>query len=135
MDSKKVLTHLIRAGRDALHIERTLNELGYKETPYYNLYGEIADAIYTMLGENTESFDESITHATIHDVYLADEICAEQLAKLLDDASTTNLVLPDPTREILEESAKKRGIEPASMARAILNNWAMNEMRKDTLFK
>ena len=67
MDAKKVLTHLVRAGRDALHIESTLTELGYKETPYYNLYGEIAEAIYTMIGENTDTFNESITYAKIHD--------------------------------------------------------------------
>ena len=82
MNTKKVLTHLIRAGRDALHLEKTLKNIGYKETPYYNLYGEIADAIYTMLGEDTDTFDESVTHAAINDIFTPDEICAEKLAEM-----------------------------------------------------
>ena len=45
MNTKFVLAHLIRAGRDALHLEKTLTEIGYNETPYFNLYGDITDAI------------------------------------------------------------------------------------------
>ena len=76
MNTKSVLTHLIRAGRDALHLEKTLTDLGYKETPYYNLYGEITDALYAMLDERTDTVEESKAYAAIHDIYTPDEICA-----------------------------------------------------------
>ena len=128
MNQKKVLTHLIRAGRDALHLEQTLNSIGYKETPYFNLYGEIADAIYCMLDEDTESFDESVTHAAIHDPLTSDELAAEELAKLLDKASDPCIDIPSATRKMIAECAEKRGVSETSMIKLILSEWAAREL-------
>lgn len=123
MDAKKVLTHLIRAGRDAIHLEKTLTEIGYKETPYFNLYGEITDAIYGILDEHTDTIDESKAYAAVHDIYTPDEICAEELALLVD---TPNV--HDTTMEVITEAALSRNIKPSTMVRLILNEWAMKEM-------
>ena len=128
MNTKKVLTHLIRAGRDALHLENTLKEIGYKETPYFNLYGEIADAIYNMIGEETDTFDESVTHAAINDIFTPDEICAENLAEMCNGQSDILSEIPVSTRKIILETAERRGMDPQKLTMLILSEWASKEL-------
>ena len=128
MNSKKILTHLIRAGRDALNMENVLTQFGYKETPYFNLYGEIADAIYCLLDEKTDSFDQSVTHAVMHDPLTPDEVAAEQLAEILDKASMATLDIPKTTRILIEETAEKRGMTTENLIRIILSEWAYKEL-------
>lgn len=123
MNTKSVLTHLIRAGRDALHLEKTLAEIGYKETPYFNLYGDITDAIYSILDEHTDTIEESKAYAAIHDPFTPDEICAEELASIVYAPD-----IPETTMEVITEAARSRNIEPSTMVRLILNEWAMKEM-------
>ena len=123
MNTKSVLTHLIRAGRDAIHLEKTLSGVGYNETPYFNLYGDIIDAIYGILDEHTDTIEESMAYAAIHDPFTPDEICAEELASIVyaPDISET-------TMEVITDAARSRNIEPSTMVRLILNEWAMKEM-------
>ena len=123
MNAKNVLTHLVRAGRDALHMEETLKQLGYKETPYFNLYGEITDAIYALLDEQTDTIEESKAYAAVHDIYTPDEVCAEELAQFVSVPD-----ISDTTMDVISEAAQSRGIEPSTMIRLILNEWAMKEM-------
>lgn len=125
MDTKNILTHLIRAGRDALHLEKTLNSIGYDGTPYYNLHGEICDAIYGIIGENTDTFEESITYAAMNDCLIPDELCAEQLAQLcMPDESA----VPDATRELIAETAERLGISFRAVVNLILSDWAFREL-------
>lgn len=130
MNTKSVLTHLIRAGRDALHLEKTLTDIGYKETPYFNLYGEITDAIYDLLDEQTDTIEESKAYAAIHDPFTPDEICAEELAKFVGLPETS-----DTTMEVIAEAARSRRIEPSTMIRLILNEWAMKEMFSQSVMR
>ena len=123
MNTKSVLTHLIRAGRDALHLEKTLTEIGYNETPYFNLYGEITDAIYGILGEQTDTIEESKAYAAIHDPFTPDEICAEELAMLVNVPA-----VPNETMDVISETALSRGMDPPTLVRLILNEWAMKKM-------
>lgn len=123
MNTQSVLTHLIRAGRDALHLEKTLTDIGYKETPYFNLYGEITDAIYCILDEDTETIEQSKAYAAIHDPFTPDEICAEELAMLVNVPA-----IPNETMDVISETARSRGIPTSIMIRLILNEWAMKEM-------
>ena len=125
MNTKSVLTNLIRAGRDALHLEKTLTDIGYKETPYFNHYGEITDAIYGILDEQTDTIEESKAYAAIHDPFTPDEICAEELSGFVDNKPQN---IPDTTMEVISEAARSRGIDPSTMIRLILNEWAMKEM-------
>lgn len=124
MNTKSVLTHLIRAGRDALHLEKTLTDIGYKETPYFNLYGEITDAVYAMLGEETDALEESMTHAAMHDIYTSDEQCAEQLMAMMEPC----LGIPTATMNVLRETAMARGMDMEQMINLILSDWARKEL-------
>ena len=128
MDVKKILTHLIRAGRNSLHLEHILSEIGYTETPYFNLYGEILEAIYGILDEQTDSIDQSIAYTAFHDIYTPDEICADELASHVNipDISET-------TMEVISEVAQSRGIPKSTMIRLILNEWAMKEMYSNSV--
>lgn len=123
MNTKSVLTHLIRAGRDAIHLEKTLSGVGYNETPYFNLYGDIIDAIYGILDEHTDTIEDSMAYAAIHDPFTPDEICAEELASIVYAPD-----IPDTTKEVISEKARSRGIDLSTMIRLILNEWAMKEM-------
>lgn len=130
MNTKSVLTHLIRAGRDALHLEKTLTDIGYKETPYYNLYGEITDAIYALLDEQTDTIEESKAYAAIHDIYTPDEICAEELAPLVETTDLSANVM-----EVINEAAERRNTSSKSMLRLIVSEWAMKEMYANSVMK
>lgn len=130
MNTTSVLTHLIRAGRDALHLEKTLTDIGYKETPYFNLYGEITDAIYGILDEQTDTIEESKAYAAIHDIYTPDEVCAAELAQLVDKAD-----LPKTILDVISEAATRRGIDPDTFVRLIVSEWAMKEMYSNMVLK
>lgn len=131
MDTKSVLTHLIRAGRDAIHMEKTLNDIGYKETPYFNLYGEITDAVYAMLGEDTDSISESVAYSAMHDIYTSDEQCAEQLSSMID----ADLNIPDATMDVLRASASERNMDVSQLIQLILSDWARKELVFQAAFK
>ncbi len=127
MNSERVLTHLIKAGRDTLHLERTLNDLGYTETPFFSIHGDIADAIYHLLGEDTQTFEESETCAALHDIYSSDEICAQRLAERMHSQQNC-IVIPDKIRKMLEEAAGERNIDCNQLINAILTEWAAQRM-------
>lgn len=130
MNATSVLTHLIRAGRDALHLEKTLTEIGYVETPYFNLYGEITEAIYGILDEHTDTIEESKSYAAIHDLFTPDEICAEELAQFVSAPD-----ISDTTMDVISETALSRGMDPPALIRLILNEWAMKEMYCNMVFR
>lgn len=131
MNTKKVLTHLIKAGRDALHLENTLSSIGYKETPYFNLHGEITDAIYTMLGEDTDSLEESMTYAAMNDIFTSDEQCAEQLASMIGH----DLNVPPATMNVIQSAASERNMDVSQLIRLILSDWARKEVAFQLTFK
>lgn len=134
MDKKRVLTHLVKAGRDALHLEATLKSIGYEGTPYFDLYGEIADAVYEMLGEETETIDESITYAAMHDIYTSDEMCAERLAELCEPEPCRFFgELPETTLSILTEAADRRGMDLQTLAKLIVCEWSAREILHESL--
>ena len=130
MNTTSVLTHLIRAGRDALHLEKTLTEIGYKETPYFNLYGDITDAIYGILDEQTDTIEESKAYAAIHDIYTPDEICAEELASFVDMPNISGT-----TMDVIAEAAKERGLDLQTLIRVIISEGAMKEMYSKSVMR
>lgn len=124
MDMKKTITHLIKAGRDAMHLDSTLGNIGYDGTPYFNLYGDICEALYAMLGEDTDSFEQSETYAVMHDCLMPDEMCADQLLPLYFKNACD---LSDHTVSTLEEAAEDHGISIEQMIRLVISEWAMRQ--------
>ena len=70
MDMKNALTKLVRTAVETRQIAQNMQALGYWDTPYETIFGGIADAVYALLGEHTDTFDESMT---------AEALCSETL--------------------------------------------------------
>lgn len=70
---EKLLMHMVRAAMLAGRMDEELRKLGYGDTPYWNIYGEMTDAIYELLEEQTETFEQSVTHAVLKAETLTDE--------------------------------------------------------------
>lgn len=130
MNAKYVLTHLIRAGRDALHLDATLTDIGYRDTPYFSICGEIADAISYLLDERPETYEDSTAYAAFHDIYSTDEQCAELLAERICPVPQ----IPDATMAVIRETAKERGMDVNQLIKLILSDWAMKETMFRTVF-
>ena len=130
--NRDVMTRLVRAGRKANRIDEMLLGLGYGSTPYASIYGDITDAIYEMLGENTETFHESLTFQVMMDDSLTDEQCADKLLAARQSAKA----IPARTKELLEQAAASRGIATESMISVILSEWVLrNELLSTLLTK
>lgn len=61
MDDRSVLTKMVEVAMDSLALAKMFQSAGYDNSPYFDIHGKVADAIYCMLGENTDTFDESVT--------------------------------------------------------------------------
>ena len=127
MDAKKILMHLIKAGRDSLHLEETLRRIGYNDTPYFTIHGEICEAVYGLLEEETDTFEESVTHAAMHDFLMSDEQCAEHLASMVPSPEP-EIELPEVARDTLTEAAERRNIDLPKLIKLILCEWSATEL-------
>ena len=61
MNLAETLIRLVRSAMDASRADECLISLGFGQTLFEKLHGEIADAIYYLIGENSSSFDDSTT--------------------------------------------------------------------------
>ena len=79
MDAKRTLTLMVRAAREAQKFDSMLSANGYDNNPYFKIYGDIVDAVYAFLGEDTTSLDESVTGMVMSSNDLTEEQCVEIL--------------------------------------------------------
>lgn len=75
----KALAKFVEAGRIARMVDEAMHDVGYNDTPYFHIYGKISDAIYELLHENTETFEQSLTYKIMH----ASEMSFHQLTEIL----------------------------------------------------
>ena len=61
MNTQNTLLRMVRSARKALQMDRDMRSAGYSNNPFADILGDIADAIYYMIGEEAETFDESVT--------------------------------------------------------------------------
>ena len=128
MDKQRILTHLVKTARDTLNLENSLTQLGYSETPYFNIHGEIMDAIYAMTGEDTDTLEESVAYSAVHDICLTDEQCAEELAAVSDTNSVFKSRVPAHAMDVIADAADQRGISTDAMIKTILSEWAIKQI-------
>lgn len=76
---KETLIRMVNAARECMSADRKLQEIGFENTPLFNIYGTIADAIYYLIDEKTDTFEESMTFQVLNDETLSDEECADML--------------------------------------------------------
>lgn len=120
---KEVLECLVKAWRSAYITDNKLEMLGFKDTPLFEIAGNIMDAIYYLLDENTRTIDESVTSETLHTENMSVEECASVLMKQYDKRIDTKV--SDSVMESITEAAEQIGIDPSTMIKVILCEWAL----------
>ena len=126
MNKNKALENLVMAARKARRIDDDLVQNGCPASPYGEIYGLVSDAIYTMLGEQTECFDESVTCRTLNSGILTDKQAADRLAReYADHHEATSFHIPDNAFLIISEAADERQVSVSSLAELTLNLWVL----------
>lgn len=96
MNYEKALGILVAAGRKAKQMDDAMNAMGYGQNPYFDLYGDIADAIYYIVGEEHTRFDESVTYKMLNNKTLTDTACTDMLIRtheaIVSEAYTSGLL-------------------------------------------
>ena len=75
----KALVKIVEAGRIAKQVDDAMQDVGYGDTPYFHIYGKLSDAVYELLGENTETFEQSLSYKIMH----ASDMSLMQLSEML----------------------------------------------------
>ena len=70
---------MVRSARKAKQLDEELLKIGYSETPYGYICGELADAIYDLIGEKTENWEDSVTYTALTVPFYCDERRAAML--------------------------------------------------------
>ena len=120
---KEVLECLVKAWRSASFTDNKLEMLGFRDTPLFEIAGNIMDAVYYLLDENTRTIDESVTSETLHTENMSVEECASVLMKQYDKRIDTKV--SDSVMESITEAAVQIGIDPSAMIKVILCEWAL----------
>lgn len=61
MNSKLVMEKLVAAASEANNLDRKMSEAGYTGTPYWFIFGNIAEAIFAFVNEKADDFNDSVT--------------------------------------------------------------------------
>lgn len=78
---RDVISRMVKVWKLANAMDEHLLKLGYECSPYTEIAGQVADAIYNLLGENTERFDQSFTYATLNNENITTEDCIDMIFK------------------------------------------------------
>lgn len=119
---KEALTKLVRAARTAKRADDALRNVGYTDTPYFDIYGDIVDGIYAMLGEKTNTLEESVTYTVLSNPDMADDECAEAF---IDEYCKSVPRMSPHVNESLKAAADQMGISIPAMINVILCEWAL----------
>ena len=108
---KDALLRMVKAARLAKTMDDFFVEKGYGETPYSEIYGEIFEAIYSLLGENTPIANESITHTMLTAPYMDDErraACLNHVYESRNMQPKPNTIEPDEMDRMVKENGGYR---------------------------
>ena len=79
-----VLEKIVTAGSTAKKTNDALRELGYPDSPYFHIYGNIVDALYMLLGEQTDTIDQSVTFKIMESTKITDQQRARMFSMICD---------------------------------------------------
>ena len=69
----------VKAARELLKASNAMEACGYDNNPFFDNYATIADGIYYLIGEHTDTFEESVTYTALTAPILTDERRVELL--------------------------------------------------------
>lgn len=67
------VTHLLEAAETAKAMDEQMLKLGYDTNPYSDIFSHIADAVYHIIRENKQNFEDSVTHLVMNTDSLSKE--------------------------------------------------------------
>lgn len=76
---KDALLREVDVCREMLKLHDAFASCGYPENPFWDNFSTAADGIYKLIGEHTETFEESITCLVLTAPYLTNKRRAEML--------------------------------------------------------
>lgn len=123
---KEALIRMVHVARKTMELDNMFMKLGYDNTPYFDIHGTIIDAIYHLIGERTNSLDESVTYQTIHDEDMTDDQRVEHLLASAKADTELTITVPTRTLSVIKEDAAKRTIDYRKLVNLILSEWAYN---------
>ena len=66
MNVREALKKMVKVAVSARQMDDAFRDAGYQDTPYWDIYGDIMDAVYDIVGEKTATIDESVTYDAIN---------------------------------------------------------------------
>lgn len=105
---KDALLREVDVCREMLKLHDAMASCGYLENPYWDTFSTSADAIYKLIGEHTETFEESITYLVLTAPYLtngrrAEMLYAEYQKNIVSDNPPKHVSKPDSFSATLKE--------------------------------
>lgn len=70
---RDALLRMVRAATKAKAMQEKYLEIGMDDQPWFDIWGEVLDAIYFLIGEHTQTFEESVTYIVMTAPILTDE--------------------------------------------------------------
>lgn len=127
VDLKSVLDPLVSAGRMAYKLDAEMRSLGYANTPYADLFGEIADGIFFMISDREGDFFDSATFRFLTNEHISEEQCVCELMDVYNRNSVGMFNLSKNAEDIVREVAASRNVSVGTMTRLIINEWALRQ--------
>lgn len=81
MDIENALLRLVKACRESHKLDQALMTAGYASSPYFSILGHIIDGIYFLIGDNTETLEESVAYQVLNNDSLSDSECVSILLR------------------------------------------------------
>lgn len=105
---KDALLRLVTAARDTKRLQEAFVNVGLKDNMIFGVYSEISSAIYDLIGEKTDTFEESVTNLVLTVPYLTNERRAEMLMaeyrKNHPEMPAPNIMSSDGMKELFERN-------------------------------
>jgi len=76
---RDALLRMVRAAMKAKKMQEHYLKIGIDDQPWFEIWGDILDGIYHLIGERTDPFEESATYMVMHAPILSDERRAKML--------------------------------------------------------
>lgn len=77
---KMVMMKLVKAWELSSNLDHAINAVDEMDTPYMDIAGDVADAIYHLVGDFTDTFEESVACKILEDNSLTADRKAANLA-------------------------------------------------------
>ena len=106
---KDALLRLVHAGLETKKMQEAYLTVGLDDNKLFDVYGSILDAIYNIVGEHTETFEESVTYISMTAPILTEE---RRWKMLVAEYAKRNPEQPQPytfERKDMKELHEKNG--------------------------